>query len=456
MGGLEIALLAFGVGGVALFSSIAVYLAQKRGPPRAQRGGPVPELDARLQPTDVPLTVRVLGDAGPHATGTSILVEGVCDRLVLRRGRLAPAAPPGAGTRDLDLGLRDAHELETGDPEIDAAYVVAGPPALVHAMLDAETRRQLRALTVSPASEVTVRQGRLQLDLSLNHRVDPRPVEGRGRAAVAMARRLLPPDDVARKLANNIRHDPLATVRLRNLHAAVREHPDHAETRAAMKAATADRHPEVRLTAARALGAEGSGVLLSMIDAYETADGYREAAIHALGAELPEELLARALRRCLGTRPGDPPEQPLSARACLTALAHSRTPEAVSRLQSLLLANRFLAADAARALGQIGGGEVEAVLIGALAGEVFESRLAAAEVLGAVGTAAAVPSLREAERQGVEMRRLARQAIAAIQARAKEAPGAVSLAGAEAGQVSMADDPSGQVSLPPGREREKG
>jgi HEAT repeat protein len=153
------------------------------------------------------------------------------------------------------------------------------------------------------------------------------------------------------------------------------------------------------------------------------------------------------LGRSVGAQLTGTPRYPRAARACLAALVRARPRDAVSRLQAVLLSNVFLALDAARALGKIGGGDAEAALIGALEGDVFESRLAAAEVLAEVGSIAAVPALREAERQGLQIRRLARQAIADIQARATGTPGAVSLAGAEAGQVSIAEDFSGRVAL---------
>jgi hypothetical protein len=454
MGGVEIALLAAGLAAVAAFTSIAAHFAGKRSARREEPAdAPVPELEALLQPADAPLKVRVLADAGPYRTATRIVVEGVCDRLVLYL-----EAPPGYAAGSPGVGERagplwTTPELEVGDPEFDRVFRVLGPQALVLALLDAETRSLLRGLVHFQTGEIAVRRGVLHVDVQLSHRQHPKSVTERGRAAVAIARRIMLPVDVATRLADNARRDAVPAVRLSNLLAATREYPDHPATRAALKAASADRHPEVRLRAALALGREGHGVLRAMAEDHGASDTHRDSAIRGLGDDISEEVLLRVLRRSLGVRPGDPPEQPHAARACVAALAHRRTPEAVSRLQALLLANASLATEAARALGEIGGEDAEAALIGALDCEVFESRLAAAEVLGEAGTVAAVPALREAERYGVEMKRRARQAIERIQARATGAPGAVTLAGAEAGQVSVVEDQAGRVSLPGRRER---
>jgi hypothetical protein len=79
-------------------------------------------------------------------------------------------------------------------------------------------------------------------------------------------------------------------------------------------------------------------------------------------------------------------------------------------------------------------------------------RIFVAEALGRGGAIAAVPALRAAMRSsasGIVFQRVARQAIAAIQARATGAsPGQVALAEAESGQISLASDAeAGHVAL---------
>jgi HEAT repeat protein len=79
-------------------------------------------------------------------------------------------------------------------------------------------------------------------------------------------------------------------------------------------------------------------------------------------------------------------------------------------------------------------------------------RLAAAEALGRIGTAAAVLPLREAASahpgDGV-LRQVVRESVAAIRARLTGAsPGQLALAEGASGHVSLAEDPRGRVTVP--------
>lgn len=78
--------------------------------------------------------------------------------------------------------------------------------------------------------------------------------------------------------------------------------------------------------------------------------------------------------------------------------------------------------------------------------------MAAAEALGRIGSAPAVPALKEAaatNRLDFSLQRAVRQAIAEIQSRLPGAsPGQLSLDGAVAGDLSLVDeDPRGRVSM---------
>lgn len=156
-------------------------------------------------------------------------------------------------------------------------------------------------------------------------------------------------------------------------------------------AARADPVPGVRLRAALALGVEGRETLLALASDAAADDATLAGAVNALGVEAPHETLLDALRRALGPRP-----------------------------------------EAGRGLPR--------------------AALAIVPVLGKVGTAAAVPTLRDCERHGGGLRRAARAAIAEIQARLPDQPGALSLTDGPAGEVSLADGGAGQVSLPPEHE----
>jgi len=107
-----------------------------------------------------------------------------------------------------------------------------------------------------------------------------------------------------------------------------------------------------------------------------------------------------------------------------------------------------IAVAAAEALAETATPEAEAPLIAALGSLVPGLPPAAARSLGRVGTARAVPALRDAEERGGEVRRAAREAIALIQSRLVGAtPGQVSLAGGEAGHLSVVGATDGRVSL---------
>lgn len=72
---------------------------------------------------------------------------------------------------------------------------------------------------------------------------------------VAAAQRLVVPEDIPGRLAQNARTDPLPAVRLANLPTLARECPERPETREALRAACRDPDDEVRLRAAMELTA---------------------------------------------------------------------------------------------------------------------------------------------------------------------------------------------------------
>jgi HEAT repeat protein len=106
-----------------------------------------------------------------------------------------------------------------------------------------------------------------------------------------------------------------------------------------------------------------------------------------------------------------------------------------------------IAVAAVEALGETCAPAAEGPLTSALGSSVPGVPAAAARSLGRLGTARAVPALRDAEDQGGEVRRAAREAIALIQTRLTGAtPGQVSLAGAS-GELSVVDPADGRVTL---------
>lgn len=105
---------------------------------------------------------------------------------------------------------------------------------------------------------------------------------------------------------------------------------------------------------------------------------------------------------------------------------------------------------AAAEQGKTGRPTPEPLLLQALATSRLDTQLAAAEALAQLGTAGAVPALREAENRGPrEVGHAARLAIAEIQSRLEGAgAGQLSLAGSEAGTLSLSEErEAGRVSL---------
>lgn len=343
-------------------------------------------------------------------------------------------------------------EIEVGDGPLDGLFAIDGPVRLVSALLDEETRRRLSALggrLELSSGELRVRE----LDSAVPRVLPP---------LLDLARRLSGPLDVPRRLAENARQDPLPKVRLHNLLVLLRELPDDPATAAALRAARSDPSPEVRLRMAKALGAEGHGILRELAEGMED-DAVTAEAVSALGRELPFESACAILEQASKRR------RLRTAQACLRAIGRSEGPGAVDVLAEAMARERGdLASAAAQALGVTGSLAAEAPLIQALQRQHADLRVAAADVLGRIGTAAAVLPLKEAAERhplDLDLRRTARQAIAGIQSRLQGASpgqlslagaeaGQLSLAGAEAGQLSLAEDPAGRLSLPPGERPE--
>jgi hypothetical protein len=346
-------------------------------------------------------------------------------------------------------------EIEIGEPAFDEELYVQGHPPLARALLDAETRRDVRTLFRGEAwsgrsSDVRARVSGdlLQVDIRERPFAASPPLSDALARVVAVARRLTAPPDVAARLAANLRGEPDPRVRLACLLALVREFLDHPSTREALLAARADAGEEVRLRAGTALGPEGRGCLLDLAAGEGVEDSCAARAVEALGPHLEraraEEILSRTLpRRHVAT-----------ARACLATLGRWGGEEAVPGLARVLGAEEGeIGVAAARALGATGAAAAEGPLATALASETAELQIAAARALGRVGSVSAVPALRDAgeHARDRELKRAVRQAVAEIQSRLPgAAPGQLSLAGAEggAGRLSLADeDAEGRVSL---------
>ena len=326
---------------------------------------------------------------------------------------------------------------EVGDELFDRAFYVEGPMGLASVLLDAEMRRWLMRMN-NPRNRLEISRGQLLLETFDKDLSEILPF------FLDISRRLDRPVNIAQGLAENARQDPEAGVRLRNLLVLVRGLPSDPFTLEVLRNACSDPSPEVRLRAARELGAEGRGVLEELAEGLAD-DAVSAQAIAFLGRELPYErmiaILDQALRRYLVQ----------TARACLKALGRCG-PAAVDTLAEVM-AREYgeLSAAAAAALGETGSPAAEPSLILALQREQADLRVAAAIALARVGSTLAVLPLKEAAERyssDPDLRRATRQAIAQIQSRLHGAsPGQLSLAGTEAGQLSLAQAETGQLSL---------
>jgi len=414
-----------------------------------------------------PLYVRFSAYADRDTRGTRITVSGpgLPEDLTVRPEGLATVLRSARGAREIEIG----HDV------FDAAAWVQGSPAVVRAVLDTEVRGAIRALFEGRLERKgrspfwatgRIDEGVLRVDVP---EVRP-PTRGDGaetqsgeitpavgsdyvgrperlpevlEEVVALARRLAPPADVARRLADNLKKEPVAGVRRRCLTTLAREFPDHPAAREALLAAREDPDAEVRLRAGIALGPEGRETLLGVAGGEGAEDETTERAVAALGGHLTAGRAQAILRNALRTR------REATARACLLALGRRGGTEAVSTLAKVLAVEKpGLAAAAADALGDTADASAERSLLAALQSPHSVLRVAAARALGRVGTAATVLPLKEAEARDGALRAAARQAIAEIQARVRgAAPGQLSLAGGEAGQLSVAGEEQGRLSL---------
>lgn len=364
-----------------------------------------------------------------------------------RRGtrvQIVAPEPPGLSSLrirpEMQTPLGWVNEIEVGDESFDKTFSVEGPPPrLVSALLDSATR--LLLLEVNAASRLEIAGGELRAEMYDKDLPALLPL------LLDLSRRLTQPVDVAQRLAESIRLDPVAGVRLRNLLLLVQECAWDSRTVKTLHVACADASSQVRLRAALELGAEGRFTLGQLAERAE--DSCSPQAIAALGGELPLEstkaILARALRK----------RRIPTACACLEALGRSDDEAAVHMLAKVLeRESGELAFAAAQALGTTGSAAAEPPLITALHRGERDVRVAAANALGRVGSAAAVLPLKEAAERSwgdQDLRRATRQAIAEIQTRLQGAsPGQLSLAGAETGQLSLAQGEAGQLSLAQG------
>ena len=341
-----------------------------------------------------------------------------------------------------EQSVRVRDGVATGDASFDDRVVARGDPVVIAAFFTASMRRSiLRATTGGGSFE----GGILSLDLPEPPRSATALVSAI-RRALALARRMTTPRDLAASLATNARRDTVPAVRLNCLEQLCESFPK-SSTRI-VRAALRDPDPGVRLRAATVLPEEGRRQLLGLARGFRLDETIQAGAIAALNRppvramrlvlgkaiKLGEEQVALEAISALG-RSG-------SRKALVPLARHTKSPSVAIRVAAI------------RALSATRQTEAQVALVSSLGSTLSEAREAAAEGLGNLGTVNAVAPLRaavDAHPLDLGLRRAVSRAIASIQARATGAePGQLSLAvDAGTGALSLTDSESGQLSLTP-------
>ncbi len=292
------------------------------------------------------------------------------------------------------LGEVYGSDLRVGDPTFDAATVVKGERDKVLALLDAE----LRELVMAAIGEGWVFVERCWQYTATG---PPSPQDfTRARRALELAAAVRSRvGSVLPRLVERAMNDPARGVRLGALEALLETYRDAPESARAFEHAQRSDEPEHRLVVSRALADRAD--LAAFVRDADLPTALRVAALDAVVRLDPAHPEAHAL--CRDTLDA-PPELRLRA---VQAIAAGRHPDAEALLLTCLE-------------------DLDEAVIGvAVAG------------LGAIGTAAAVPALRElGERR---LRRATNDAIAQIQARIGATAGSLAVAEAD-GALAFAEE----------------
>ena len=350
------------------------------------------------------------------------------------------------GAENIFTRSLDGEDIQTGHPAFDYRARIFGKPEEAVALLDPATRDLVQREVVDEGARVDGGK------VSLVHR-GMSGVPDLVRRLVALGQRLsIVPGEVPGRLARNAAEDSLSSVRLRNLTLLQERFPEAAETMAASRAALASDQPNLRLAAARFLGAEGLDAAGALALSAEVEADLRRQALQHFFRHADAGRAVPVLERLAAATP--PPE-------LLPALV-----EAAGRLRHVPTLERLLeqadglgdaaAASLAGAVAGAGDAAAEEGLLRLLAREAAEVRAAAARALGQVGSVRAVEpllALTTGLLASPSVKQAAREAVASIQSRLGDAEaGRLSLAipTGDAGALSLAGGegaPGGELSL---------
>lgn len=316
-------------------------------------------------------------------------------------------------------------EILIGDGPFDDAVRVRGVESNVLAVLDQPTRDLLSQYIAFDKGHV--KDGRIECERA-GHERNETVLEERIRRMVEVAKALSIRDaDVTARLAGNVEADGVPTVRLRNLAYLTKFYRRSPECETAMSTALDDGAAEVRLHAAKAIGARGMPVLEALTTSPTVQPELRADALDHLSSRLPREDLETVVAKLIGGA-----DEVLEVRALRLVAKESLGALAPKVKERLDATNKKVVAAAARALGFVGSDDHEHRLVILLEHDDDDVKTAACAALANVGTINAVEPLLE-HTKGIfkdgDLKRAARSAVESIQSRVQ--------GGADGGRLSV-------------------
>lgn len=361
----------------------------------------------------------------------------------------------------LAAGNSKGSERALGDPKFDARVSVRGDRDFALSLLHHDVRRLVESI-------VSGDEGRLD-DGSLRAFVDEfRQVPQCIERLLDLAEHLRRPssNDLPPLLARNALDDPAPEFRRLAFRQLATEYHEAQEARVTATRLLDDERPEPRLEAARFLlsrvpeeRAAAMTVLVAIVEFRGLRSSLREQALHAIAVDHRGGDSETAVR--LGTAILGGNQPPNLRRAAIEALVRTEASEALMEVTPTDDPAELIVL--ARGLGKIGDLRAQETLLPMLERPYEDLQIAAAEALGAVGNAKAVPALRQAALshpdprsfEGKALEQAVEDAVAKIQHRLGGSQGGeVSITSIEPlqGAVSPADDGDQSPDVPEGGE----
>ncbi len=356
-----------------------------------------------------------------------------------------PSVPPDLSlVRSNRWGSGAGAGAQTGDPLFDEQVLLSGPELPALAVLDRGGREAVARL-IQAGGQVS--SGSILLDLSGD---SPNGVED----LVVLVKRCLAVGGAFQgdgqsplmRLCSHLSTEPLRSVRARILKLLVRDLRGERAVQTAVAPLLRDEDSELRLLAAKAhAGEEARGCLEALLrDEGLGEDDVRPSALDALVASHPSANVSELLSVALSSR-----ATPLVRRG-VELTVERRDFAQLPRLRALVTApDAELKVAVARALGELADVGAEDALI-ALLEDVEPVQLAAAEVLGELGTLRSVEALLPLSKALTLRRTVSHAALSAIRS-IQSRHGTVGH-----GRLSLVgeDEAAGHLSLPRVREPE--